>query len=44
MTAYEKFIAGLVLLWLLSHALLKWGREAAIPAGMISLAEWAVTT
>jgi hypothetical protein len=44
MTAYEKFVFGLVLLWLLSHVLVKWGREAAIPAGVISLAESLITT
>jgi hypothetical protein len=41
-TPYEKVLAGLVLLWLLSHALLKWGREAGLR--LLALAEWAVTT
>lgn len=44
MTAFEKVIAGLILLWFLSHALLKWGREAGLSPSVLALAEWAVTT
>ncbi|MGO9490387.1 MAG: hypothetical protein ACLQBB_15350 [Solirubrobacteraceae bacterium] len=43
MTPFEKVLVGLITLWLLSHALLKWGREAAIPAGVLALAESLVT-
>jgi hypothetical protein len=43
MTAFEKVLLGLIAMWFLSHALLKWGREAGLPAGALSLAEWAVT-
>ena len=44
MTPVEKVTVGLVLLWVLSHALLKWGTEAGLPASVLALAEWAVTT
>ena len=44
MTACEKVILGLILLWALSHLVLKWGREAAIPATIIKVAESLVTT
>ena len=43
MTHYEKFILALILLWALSHMAVKWGKEAGVPAGVISLAESAVT-
>lgn len=43
MTAFEKFLLALFALFLLSHATLKWGLAAGIPAGMISLAESLVT-
>jgi hypothetical protein len=44
MSPVEKVIVGLVLLWVLSHALRKWGSEAGLPASVLALAEWAVTT
>jgi hypothetical protein len=42
-TNFELFILGLVGLWLLSHATVRWGLAAGIPASVVSLAESAVT-
>lgn len=39
MTAFEKFLVALLVLYVAAHAALKWGRAAGLPAGMISLAE-----
>lgn len=39
MTNYEKFILGLLLLWALSHMVVKWGKAAQVPVGAISFAE-----
>jgi hypothetical protein len=44
MSPFEKFIAALILLWFVSHAAVKWGRQAPVPASAIALAEWAVTS
>jgi len=43
MTVFEKFLVALLILYLASHAALKFGRAAGIPAGMVSLAESLVT-
>jgi hypothetical protein len=39
MTNYEKFILALIMLWVLSHMAVKWGKAAGVPARAISLAE-----
>ena len=43
MTPFEKFVAALIVLYFASHAALKLGRAAGVPAVAISLAEWLVT-
>jgi hypothetical protein len=43
MTPFEKLILGLIALYLLSHAVARWGAEAAVPARLVSLAETMVT-
>jgi hypothetical protein len=43
MAPLEKFLAALFVLYLASHAALKFGRAAGVPAVAISLAEWLVT-
>jgi hypothetical protein len=44
MTAFEKFLLALVVLYLASHAAVKFGKAAGVPAGLVSLAEGLVTT
>ena len=43
MTAFEKFLIGLIALYLLSHAVLRWGLAAGVPAQVIALAEGIAT-
>jgi hypothetical protein len=43
MTNYEKFLLTLFLLYVVSHAAVKFGRAAGVPAGLISVAESLVT-
>ncbi|HXB16413.1 MAG TPA: hypothetical protein VNV44_11800 [Solirubrobacteraceae bacterium] len=44
MTAFEKFILALIVLYAASHAAVKFGKAAGVPAGLVSLAESLVTT
>lgn len=44
MTDFEKFLAALFVLYMVSHLAVKWGRAAHVPAGVVSLAEGLVTT
>jgi hypothetical protein len=44
MTAFEKFLLALVVLYAASHMAVKWGKAAGVPAGVVSLAEGLVTT
>jgi hypothetical protein len=43
MTPFEKLLLGLIALYFLSHAIARWGAEAALPAGAVALAERIVT-
>lgn len=43
MTAFEKFLLALILLYAASHMAVKFGKAAGIPAGVVSLAESLVT-
>lgn len=43
-TYLELFILGLIGLWLLSHATLRWGEAAGLPESAVSLAERLATT
>lgn len=43
MTPFEKILLGLVGLYLLSHAMLKWGQQLGVSATVIELAESLVT-
>jgi hypothetical protein len=44
MTAFEKFLIAIVVLSAASHAAVRFGKAAGVPAGLVSLAEGLVTT
>ena len=43
MTAFEKFVLGLVGLWFLSHAVVRWGLAVGLSPSVVSAAESLVT-
>lgn len=43
MTAYEKFMIGLIALWALAHMVRIWGAQAGLSTSAVSMAESWVT-